>query len=271
MRAAPASRRPVVRAIACNGDRRGNLWPSWPLRAAMLTANLSDSFSHAPLVAVPLVFASGVLTSLTPCIYPMIPMTAAVIGGQVANRAMSRWRVMALTLTYVAGLALVYAVLGLVAGMTGTLFGSVSSNPWTAFLMANLLIVFALMMLEVLPVPVPRRLLQRAATVGDGGRFGGTFLMGAAAGLVAAPCGAPVMGSVLAWVASTRSAGLGFLYLFAFSLGMCTVLVAIGLSAGTLSRLPRAGAWMLWIKRSFALAMLGVAEYYLFTMGQLLI
>ena len=137
--------------------------------------------------------------------------------------------------------------------------------------MANLLIVFALMMLEVIPVPVPQRLMQRAATVGGGGSFGGTFAMGAASGLVAAPCGAPVMGSVLSWVAGTRSAGLGFLYLFVFSLGMSAVLVAVGLSAGALGRLPRAGVWMLWVKRIFAAAMVGVAEYYLFAMGQLLI
>ena len=72
-------------------------------------------------------------------------------------------------------------------------------------------------------------------------------------------------------MSSTKSAGLGFLYLFVFSLGMCTLLVAVGLSSGTLARLPRAGVWMLWIKRLFALVMLGVAEYYLVKMGQLII
>jgi thiol:disulfide interchange protein DsbD len=95
--------------------------------------------------------------------------------------------------------------------------------------------------------------------------------MGAMSGLVAAPCGAPVMAAVLTWVTTTRSAALGFLYLFVFSLGMCTLLVAIGLSAGVLSSLPRAGAWMLWVKRLFALVMLGVAEYYLIKMGQVLL
>jgi thiol:disulfide interchange protein DsbD len=72
-------------------------------------------------------------------------------------------------------------------------------------------------------------------------------------------------------VSTTKSAALGFLYLFAFSLGMCTLLVAVGLSAGTIARLPRAGAWMLWVKKTFAIVMIGVAEYYLFKMGQLLI
>lgn len=237
----------------------------------MLAPDLTDSLSTNPLVAFPLVFASGILTSFTPCVYPMIPMTAAIVGGQVANATLSRGRVVALTGCYVLGLALVYALLGLLAGLSGTMFGAVSSSPWMSFLMANLLIAFALMMLDVIPVPVPQRLLQRAAMIGSGGRLGGTFLMGAASGLVAAPCGAPVMGSVLTWVATTQSAVLGFLYLFAFSLGMCAVLVVVGLSAGEVRRLPRAGMWMLWVKRIFAAVMLGVAEYYLFTMGQLLI
>jgi thiol:disulfide interchange protein DsbD len=90
-------------------------------------------------------------------------------------------------------------------------------------------------------------------------------------GLVAAPCGAPVMAAVLTWVTTTKSAALGFLYLFVFSLGMCALLVVVGLSSGTIARLPRAGMWMVWVKRLFALVMIGVAEYYLVKMGQLLL
>ena len=95
--------------------------------------------------------------------------------------------------------------------------------------------------------------------------------MGAASGLVAAPCGAPVMAAVLTWVSSTKSAALGFVYLLSFSLGMCALLVVVGLSSGALSRLPRSGMWMVWVKRGFGIVMLGVAEYYLVKMGQLLI
>ena len=80
-----------------------------------------------------------------------------------------------------------------------------------------------------------------------------------------------VMAAVLTWVSSTKSAGLGFLYLFVFSLGMCTLLVVVGLSSGAIARLPRAGMWMVWVKRLFALVMIGVAEYYLVKMGQLII
>jgi thiol:disulfide interchange protein DsbD len=168
------------------------------------------------------------------------------------------------------GLALAYSILGLIAGLTGTIFGSISTNPWLYFVMANVLLIAALAMLDVLPVRVPAFVLQRAATAGAGGRVGGAFVMGGVSGLVAAPCSAPVMAAVLTWVTTTQSAALGFAYLFAFSLGMCTLLVVVGLSSGRLARLPRAGMWMVWVKRGFALIMIGVAEYYLVKMGQLL-
>lgn len=224
-----------------------------------------------PLVALPLIFLGGVLTSLTPCIYPMIPITAAVVGGQsvgLAGAPRPRRMALALSLAYAVGLASVYATLGLIAGLTGTLFGSISSNPWAYFTMANLLVLAALAMFDVIPVRLPASWTQRAATAGTGGRVAGTFAMGAASGLVAAPCSAPVMIAVLGWVSTTQSAALGFLYLFVFSLGMTTLLIVIGLSAGAVSALPRSGAWMIWVKRGFGLVMLGVAEYYLIKMGQ---
>ena len=234
--------------------------------------HISTQLSSSPLTALPILFIAGVLTSLAPCIYPMIPITAAIVGGGAVGEApRARSRTVALTLTYVLGLALAYASAGLFAGLTGTLFGSVSTNPWLYFAMANLLVIAALAMLDVIPVRVPTWLLTRAATAGKGGSLYGVFVMGAASGLVAAPCSAPVMAAVLTWVTATKSGALGFIYLFVFSLGMCTILVVVGLFSGTLARLPRAGGWMVWIKRLFALIMLAVAEYYLVQMGQLLI
>jgi cytochrome c-type biogenesis protein len=235
-------------------------------------SHISTQLSSSPLTALPILFIAGVLTSLAPCIYPMIPITAAIVGGSaVGDAPRPRSRTVVLTLTYVLGLALAYASVGLFAGLTGTLFGSVSTNPWLYFVMANLLVIAALAMLDVIPVRVPTWLLTRASTAGRGGSLSGVFVMGAASGLVAAPCSAPVMAAVLTWVTATKSGALGFIYLFVFSLGMCTILVVVGLFSGTLARLPRAGAWMVWIKRLFALIMLGVAEYYLVQMGQLLI
>lgn len=239
-----------------------------------MIADLTAQLTAHPAAALPLLFGAGVLTSLTPCIYPMIPITAAIVGGQsldagggAATAPAPRWRPALLTLAYVIGLASVYAGLGLFAGMTGTLFGSISTNAWALLAMGNLLLLAALAMLDVIPVRLPASLVQRAATAGTGGRFAGALAMGAMSGLVAAPCSAPVMAAVLTWVSTTRSAGLGFLYLFTFSLGMCALLVAVGLSSGAVARLPRAGLWMVWIKRLFAALMLGAAQYYFVQAG----
>jgi cytochrome c-type biogenesis protein len=228
----------------------------------------------SPALAIPVLFAGGVLYSLNPCIWPMIPITAAIVGGQEVSAVkgtLGRRRPILLTLTYTVGLASVYSALGVFAGLTGTLFGTVSTNPWLYFAMANLLVLSALAMFDVLPVPIPRSLLDRASRAGTAGRFSGAFIMGAVSGLVAAPCGAPIMASVLTWVATTQSGALGFVYLLSFSLGMCAFLVLVGLSSSVLARLPRPGGWMMWVKRGFGFVMLGVAEYYLIRMGQLLI
>lgn len=280
-------------------------------------AGLGETLQNNPALAVATLFGAGVLTSLTPCVYPMIPITAGIIagtttdagtdaggdtgvdaradagtvtgadpgtnpgmaaradsytgGGAVAavRRAWPGRRTVVLTLAYVTGLALFYALLGVVAGLTGSLFGTVASNPWVRFAVGNLLLLFGLAMLDVIPVPVPRRLMRWAA-----GRSGGSvpavFVMGAASGVVAAPCGAPAFAAVLTFVAMTGSGVLGFIYLFVFSLGMTALLVLVGLFSGTLAALPQAGRWMVWVKRAAGVLLIGVAEYYFIQAGMVL-
>lgn len=225
---------------------------------------LAAALGSSPLLALAVLFGAGVLTSLTPCVYPMIPITASVISGTA--RRDRPWRTVGLTATYAVGMALFYALLGTVAGLTGTLFGTVSASPWALFAVGNLLLLFALVMLDVLPMPVPRRLLEWAANR-EGGSYGAVFVLGAASGIVAAPCGAPAFGAVLAWVAATGAGLMGFAYLFVFSLGMTALLVAVGLSSGVMSALPRSGKWMVTVKRLAAVIMLGVAEYYFIQAG----
>ena len=219
----------------------------------------------SPLRAVPTLFLAGLVTSITPCVYPMIPITIGVLGGTGAETR-SRSRTVGYTLLYALGLALVYATLGLLAGLTGTLFGTVSSNRWAYLVMANLLLFFALVMLDVFAVSLPGRLVAWAGKFG-GRSPGSVFLMGATSGLVAAPCGAPAFAAVLTFVGQTRSAGLGFLYLFVFSIGMTALLIAVGLSAGTLTALPKPGKWLLWVKKGAGVVMLAMAEYYLIRAG----
>lgn len=223
-------------------------------------SGLTDALQQRPLAAAATLFGAGVLTSLTPCVYPMIPITASLIGGTAPGS--SRGRVAALTLTYVAGLALFYALLGVAAGLTGSLFGTVASHPAARLGTAVLLLVFALVMLDVVPVRLPARLAAWAGGL-RGGSYPAALLLGATSGIVAAPCGAPAFGVVLTWVAATGSAALGFAYLFVFSLGMTTLLVAVGIFSGTVAVLPKAGPWMVWVKKGAGILMLGVAAYYL--------
>jgi cytochrome c-type biogenesis protein len=234
----------------------------------VLQTSLEATLRHEPLAAVPVLFAAGVATSVLPCVYPMIPITAGILGGAGAAGS-SKGRTVALTAAYVIGLALVYSLLGLLAGLTGSLFGTVASSPWALFVTGNLLLVLGLALLDVFSVNVPQRVAAWAGRLGAGS-VGGAFTMGAASGLVAAPCGAPAFVAVLTFVAATGSAVLGFIYLFVFSLGLSALLVAVGLSSGFLAALPTAGRWTLWVKRVGGVLLLLTAEYYFVRMGSVL-
>jgi thiol:disulfide interchange protein DsbD len=232
-----------------------------------LGPGLEATLRDRPLLALPILFGAGLATSLTPCVYPMIPITAGILGGSGAGTGRSRRRTVVLTAAYVLGLAMVYASLGLLAGLTGTLFGSVSSNPWAYFLMGNLLLLLGLALLDVFTIQAPGRVRAWASRLG-GDSPGAVFLLGATSGLVAAPCGAPAFAAVLTFVGATRSAVLGFLYLFVFSLGMTALLAAVGLFSGLAGALPHAGAWMAWVKRAGGVLLLAMAEYYFIQMGK---
>jgi len=236
--------------------------------APLLVEGLEVALRDRPLLAVPLLFAAGVATSLTPCIYPMIPITAGLLGGAGAG-GQSRGRTVALTAAYVGGLALVYSLLGLLAGLSGSIFGAVSSNPWAYFAMANVLLVAGLVMLDVTALTLPPGIAAWAARLG-GRSPAGAFAMGAASGLVAAPCGAPAFAAVLTFLAATRSSVHGLVYLFAFSLGLTVLLAGVGLLSGVMTALPKPGRWMVWVKRAGGVILIGMAEYYLVKMGSVL-
>jgi len=230
-----------------------------------LAISVGPLLHQHPLAALGALFLAGIATSFTPCIYPMIPITVGILCGGAAGRG--RLRTLGLSLTYATGLALLYAILGLAAGLSGSLFGTVSSSWWARAIVGNLLLVFALGMLDVIPVSAPARLVSWAGGL-SGGSYPAVFVMGATSGIVAAPCGAPAFAAVLTWVAATRSGILGFAYLFVFALGMTALLVVAGLFSGRLAALPRSGRWLEWIKRGAGVVLLGMAEYYFILAGQ---
>src|SRR6185295_4411687 len=127
-------------------------------------SGLTEALQHRPLVAVPLLFAAGLVTSTNPCIWPMIPITAGTLAG-VNDGTQSRRRTIGLTLTYAMGLALFYAILGLIAGLSGSLFGAIGSSWWARLAIGNVLVVFGLAMLDVIPIRVPARLAAWAGSL----------------------------------------------------------------------------------------------------------
>jgi thiol:disulfide interchange protein len=230
----------------------------------MGTNGIESYLSGSPLLAVAAAFAGGFLASLSPCVYPMIPIVSAFVGSR-DNKEKSRTRPFKLSLGYVFGMAAVYALLGMIASLTGSLFGRIASSPLALLVVANLLMLLGLNTLEVLPFPVLGwgRSRDPAAT----GMLG-AVLVGAASALVASPCLSPVLLGLLTYVATRQSVWYGGSLLFAFSLGMGVLLVAAGAFSGLVARLPRPGPWMVGIKKFLGILMLALAEYYLVKAGQ---
>ena len=199
-----------------------------------------------------ILFAAGVLTSLTPCVYPLIPITVSVFG---ARQAEKRARSVALSATYVGGIAAMYSALGLFAALSGKAFGSALSSPAVIAILAVFLFALAASMFGAFDIAVPHALQQKLANV-KGAGFGGAFAMGLVAGIVAAPCTGPVLAGVLAFVATQRSAVLGFWMLFTYAIGMGLLFFILG---ATSLRLPRSGAWMETVKSVLGVALIAAA------------
>jgi thiol:disulfide interchange protein DsbD len=220
---------------------------------------LGNSIKAGSMLAYPAAFAGGLLASLTPCIYPLIPVTVAYIG----NRAVTNQKQgFLLSMAYAAGIALVYAILGGVAALGGHIFGLVSSHPLTNGLVGIVLIVMALSMLDVVALPFPAFL--SSSITGKRRGFVGAFSFGACSGLVVSPCTTPIMGTLLLFVASRQNVLFGMSLLFVFACGMCTILLCIGAVSGLAARLPRSGPWLVLVKRGLAIMMACAGAYFIY-------
>lgn len=204
------------------------------------------------LTALPLVFLAGVLTSLTPCVYPLIPITVSVFG---ARSATSRAKGAALSATYVLGIAAMYSVLGVAAAASGKAFGSFMGNPWVVGGFAVMMLVFAASMFGAFEIRLPYALQNRLSSVAGVG-FGSAFAMGLVAGVIAAPCTGPVLGAVLTYVASSGKLVVGFSLLFTYAIGMGVLFFVLGTFSVSL---PRSGGWMETVKSVLGVALVVVA------------
>lgn len=226
---------------------------------------LERSLQAGSLLAYPAAFAGGVLASLTPCVYPLIPVTVAFIGSR-SETAMGRR--FALSLAYVIGIAVTYALLGSSAALTGKLFGRVATHPLTNFIVGNILLLMALSLFDLFEFPIPQ-FLKRPAGARPAG-IAGAFMVGATAGLVMSPCTAPVFGALLLFVATRHNVTFGMSLMFAFAMGIGSILVAIGTFTGLIASLPKSGRWLVGVRKAFGCLMLLAGEYYLIQAGRLL-
>jgi thiol:disulfide interchange protein DsbD len=210
----------------------------------------------ALLAPLALIFVGGLLTALTPCVYPLIPITVSIFG---ANKAQSRGRAVALTLAYNLGIAAMFTSLGMGAAMTGKAFGRLLGDPYVVSGLAALFLVFAASMFGAFDFQLPSSVQQKLGGLGKAG-YAGAFLMGLVAGLVAAPCTGPVLSGVLLHVAATQDIAVGALLLFTYALGLGLPFFLIGALS---LRLPKSGPWMEAVKSVFGIALAALALTYL--------
>ena len=219
-----------------------------------------------PLLALPIAFAAGFMTSFTPCTYPILPITVAFIGSKAGGK---RARAFILSLVYVLGIAIVYSTLGAVAAMTGQMFGSITLRPWVFLFVGNACLLFALVMLEVLPLRPPtwfqpvqiRELAVHELLL--------SLVFGGLSALVVTPCTTPVLGVMLALVAAGQNILLGMVLLFLFAYGMGTLVIIVGTFTGAVTAMPKCGLWMRKIQKGFAVLMLLIAEFFFIKAGGL--
>ena len=205
-------------------------------------------------LALLLIFWGGVALNLTPCVYPMIPITVAFFGGRGPSR-----RPVTDAVAYFLGLVLVFSALGTVAGLTGGFFGAALQNPPVLIALSLLMLYLSAGMFGWVGFGLPASWAQR---VSGGSAPLGAFGMGATMGVVAAPCIGPFVVALLAYVGSRQSPALGFLLFSVLSAGLGLPYLLLGLFSERIPALPKLGAWMDVVKWCFGFVLLGLAVYF---------
>ena len=203
------------------------------------------------------IFIGGLALNLTPCVYPLIPITVSYFAGRSSS---GKGEVFKHGICYIGGLSLTNSLLGVIAALSGTMVGVLLQSPLVMVFIAVVLTGFAVSLFGAWELRLPYW-LNRAASKSYSGLFG-SFFMGMSIGVVAAPCIGPFVLGLLAWVAARADPLMGFMVFFVLSLGLGTPLFLLALFSGQLAKLPAAGEWMLWVRRLFGWVLLGMAAYF---------
>jgi thiol:disulfide interchange protein DsbD len=204
------------------------------------------------------IFAGGIALNLTPCIYPLIPITVSYFGGRSGK---STGKLIGHGLCYIVGLSITNSLLGVVAALTGGLMGAMLQNPVVLLVVAAILVFFATSLFGFWEIRLPSGFTQ-AASKSYAGYFG-TLFMGLTLGVVAAPCIGPFILGLLTWVASMGDPYLGFLIFFTLSLGIGLPLFFLAIFSGQIDKLPRSGEWMRWVRKFMGWVLIGMSVYFI--------
>lgn len=231
-----------------------------PARAAAQARHegLGGRFAGAGLwLQLLLTFVAGLALNLTPCVYPLIPITISFFLSQRQQGAKAVWP---LAIMYILGMSVTYSALGAAAALGGALFGAALQSPWVVGLIVAVMLALAASMFGLWELRVPAFVMNLS-----GGRagLGGSLVMGLVVGLVAAPCIGPFVLGLLTYVGQRQDVVLGFLLFFVLSLGLGLPYLLLAVSTGALERLPNSGAWMLGVRKLFGVLLVGLAAYFL--------
>ncbi len=234
-------------------------WPDLAFAGSEADEFKRDYESRGFLISLLFSFGLGVAASLTPCVYPMIPIVVGVFGAR--DEAVTRRKAFFLATAYVLGMGVIYTALGVTFAMLGKAGdqGQVLANPWVVVPLVAVYLALAASMFGAFELNLPPALQQRMARVGGKG-YGGAFGMGMVGGFTAAPCTGPFLAGMLGWVAMEGSVVRGSLMLFTFALGMGVLFWII---AATSVSLPKSGRWMDWVKSAGGIALIVVGIYFL--------
>jgi thiol:disulfide interchange protein DsbD len=222
--------------------------------------SFSEVYQQGLIWTFVFVFIFGFLTSFTPCVYPMIPITLSILGREAHAR--TQLQNFLVSCMYVLGIAMTFSALGVLAASTGALFGSFMASPWILGFVAFVFFAMALSLFGLFELEAPQFLRDGLLSHLQLHGYFGALVSGMLAGIIASPCVGPVLVGVLTFVAQTKDLWLGFWLLFTYALGMGLIFLALGMSATLVKKLPRSGPWMNRVKVLFGICMLLVSIYY---------
>jgi thiol:disulfide interchange protein len=221
---------------------------------------LKKELEQKSLLLFALVFVLGFLTSLTPCVYPVIPIIMGYIGTRSSEKKLKGFY---LSIFFVLGLAVVYSILGVAAAATGSMVGVSFQEPIVVIIIAAIFIVMGLSLAGLFEIPVPSSISSKIQSGGGKSEIIGAILMGGIAGIIAAPCVGPVLIVILSWISVSGNIFLGFWLTFIFSLGMGIIFLLVGTFSGVISTMPKGGQWMSYVKYFFSVILIGGGIYIL--------